>query len=383
MSPVPDNPSSRKPNPQRDAAFRLVAILVALIVFLTGALIWALTKSKAAGPARAGKLQVSGIDHNYMRETYPHVDFGPLYPNLTGEEIDRLQRESFSVQYIYEPYVQFRALPVKTKYVTVTEDGRRERAIPQPWPPQPDGLTIFTFGGSTTFGHNLPPEETIPALIEKELRPLYAGTNVVVYNFACAYYYSSQERALFNSLLERGIRPDMAIFIDGLNDFWNAREYPAYTRTLRHYTSPDIPFPNDPVFETEEDIRGATEYVIGRYQHNVRLIMGAAQMFGVHAIFAGQPVPHWGYARTPANYPFEARLPARELAHFGYEHFAGAAINGQFGPNFVWVGDVFQNQSGPMYSDAVHYSSAGARLVAKAIVNRADTAGLLPGRPRR
>ena len=380
MASTSEDTTSRKANPQRDAAFKLVAILAATVIFLTGALVWALMKSTTASPARAGTLQVSGIDRNYMRETYPHVDFGPLYPNLSGTEIDRLQRESFSIRYIYEPYVQFRALPVKTKYVTVTEEGRRERAIPQPWPPQSDDLTIFTFGGSTTFGHNLLPEETIPALIEQELRPLYPGTNVVVYNFACAYYYSSQERAQFNSLLERGIRPDVAIFIDGLNDFWNAREYPAYTRTLFNFTSPGVPFPNDPVFETDEDRRGATEYVIGRYQNNVRLIMGAAQMSGVHAIFVGQPVPHWGYTRTAENYPFESRLSKSELAHSGYEHFAAAAINGQFGPNFVWVGDAFRNQSGPMYSDAVHYSPAGSRLVAKAFVERADAAGLLPRR---
>ncbi len=325
-------------------------------------------------------MQLASIDQNHMRETYPDVDFRPMYPALTDEEIDQLQRESFAIRYIYEPFVQLRAHPVKTKYVTVTEDGRRERTIPQPWPPRPEDLTVFVFGGSTTFGQGLPPEETIPALIEEELRALYPGTNVVVYNFGCAYYYSSQERALFNSLLENGIVPDAAIFIDGLNDFWNAREYPVYTRMLLHSTAPDVHFPNDPVFETEEHRMGATEYVIGRYQHNVRLIMGAAQMFGVQPIFIGQPVPHWGYARNPQSYPFEKRIPPSQLAHSGYQHFANAAAHGQFGPNFIFTGDVFVNQSGPMYADAVHYSPAGARLVAKAVVARADTAGLLPGR---
>jgi len=44
--------------------------------------------------------------------------------------------------------------------------------------------------------------------------------NVVVYNFGRAGYYSTQERILFEYFVAKGVKPDVAIFLDGLNDFF-------------------------------------------------------------------------------------------------------------------------------------------------------------------
>jgi hypothetical protein len=64
-----------------------------------------------------------------------------------------------------------------------------------------------------------------------QLQPLLRqklGRPVVVYNFGQSKYGSTQERLLFEKLLLEGQKPDMAIFVDGLNDFqftWGDEEF--------------------------------------------------------------------------------------------------------------------------------------------------------------
>src|SRR6185436_14410167 len=43
-------------------------------------------------------------------------------------------------------------------------------------------------------------------------------------------YYSSQERILFSNLLATGIVPDVAVFVDGLNEFYRSQDAPQFSR---------------------------------------------------------------------------------------------------------------------------------------------------------
>src|SRR6185369_12207002 len=101
--------------------------------------------------------------------------------------------------------------------VTVDPAGFRAGRDQRPWPPDPARFNVFVFGGSTTFGYGVADGDTIAS----QLQPLLArhGRDVAVYNFGRGYYYSTQERILYEQLLAGGFVPALAVFIDGLNDF--------------------------------------------------------------------------------------------------------------------------------------------------------------------
>ena len=76
------------------------------------------------------------------------------------------------------------------------------------------------FGGSTAFGIGVPDDQTVASHLQTQLGTARDGREVRVYNFGRGAYYSSQERALFERLIVAGYVPNLAIFLDGLNDFF-------------------------------------------------------------------------------------------------------------------------------------------------------------------
>ncbi|MFQ5507762.1 MAG: hypothetical protein ACE5FN_00340 [Leptospirillia bacterium] len=134
-----------------------------------------------------------------------------IYPGQDIEKTTRLLAElNRSNALEYAPFVEFTTTPFKGRYVNVFPERYRSGNV-QPWPPGNDSILIF--GGSTTFGDGTADDETIPYYIGAKL-----GTDNV-YNLGIPAYYSTIERILFLNLLEQGVTPKAAVFIDGLNDF--------------------------------------------------------------------------------------------------------------------------------------------------------------------
>ncbi|HIJ84321.1 MAG TPA: SGNH/GDSL hydrolase family protein, partial [Magnetococcales bacterium] len=163
-----------------------------------------------------------------------------VYPGKTWPEIKTLLQETWSRTYLYEPFVQFREPPMEGQFVHVSQAGFRTHGPPIPWPPDRQKMNVFLFGGSTVFGYGVGDAETIAAHLEKRLakttqRPVH------VYNFGQGFYYSSQELIQFQRLLVHGIQPDMAIFLDGLNDFFHDKDQPFFTERLRDAMSKTSP----------------------------------------------------------------------------------------------------------------------------------------------
>ena len=132
----------------------------------------------------------------------------------------------------YEPFIEFKEQPRSGKFVSVSQKGNRcnKNDIPNCDGPLGGKNEIWIFGGSTTFGYGVKNNETIPAYLEN----FYEGKKKVI-NFGSGYYYSNQERILFQKLLQNYESPYAAVFIDGVNDFgyfWNFNET-AYTETIR------------------------------------------------------------------------------------------------------------------------------------------------------
>lgn len=138
--------------------------------------------------------------------------FGLSSPN----EVKTLYREFAVAGSIYEPFVETRSRSFEGKYYGVSPQGFRKTSADTAWPPVKGKKVVFFFGGSTCF-HVGPWWTGVAPAFQRELAR--AGkSDYLVYNFGRSSYFSTQERILFEQLLLEGSRPDVAIFLDGLND---------------------------------------------------------------------------------------------------------------------------------------------------------------------
>lgn len=351
-------------------AFRIIVVLgtVAAAEALVIGWVWLDSRPR---PARAGLLvQASAPGDNLVRRAFPGVDFTRIYPGMSADDIDLLQRESFAVRYVYAPFVEFEPLPVAGRFVTVTPMGFREGGQRAPWPPGKTDYAVFVFGGSTTFGHGVPDADTVVAALEERLAGRVAGRTIRSYNFGRGYYFSRQERALLESLLAQGLRPDAVVFIDGLNDFEYFDGRPELSNRLFRHTAPDLPEQNRPALATEAEFRAAADRMLRRYAEHVRMTESLAAAYGFRLLFVGQPVPFLDFHREPPTYPFPHTWSGGRLAEWGYAHFRHAGAAGHFGSRFVWCGDAFAATRGVLYVDSIHYSRLGAKVLARCIAER-------------
>jgi len=113
----------------------------------------------------------------------------------------------------WEPYVYWRRLEYHGQHINVDSDGIRST-----W--QGDSgstvMTVFVFGGSTVWGTGARDDFTIPSLLAKQLSA--RGIRARVVNYGESGYVTTQELIGLERLLHQGLRPDVVIFYDGIND---------------------------------------------------------------------------------------------------------------------------------------------------------------------
>jgi uncharacterized protein YndB with AHSA1/START domain len=171
--------------------------------------------------------------YRYPRDTRAVLSSQPVFNDALSTVYERIYRLPISVvraivaecfmenAWIFEPYVQFRERPRTGRFVNISTDGYRlnsptGRKVFDPTRP----AAVFLFGGSTTFGYGVRDEDTIAAHLEALFRrdaPPSAPL-VAVYNFGRGYYGSGQELLLLKSLVQRGMVPKVAVFLDGVNE---------------------------------------------------------------------------------------------------------------------------------------------------------------------
>ena len=326
---------------------------------------------------------------NPVEEKYSYGDaLKAAYTWLDKEQMDELLRETWSRPVTYEAYTQFKERPYDGKYVNVSENGFRVSKNQGPWPPESGNFNVFVFGGSTTFGYGVADDETIASYLQEELAERL-NPKIRVYNFARGYYFSTQERVLFELLLAAGIVPDAAIFIDGMNDFLFGDGSPAYTRRLTEFMEggekknetrwyhklpvvklvawirreePVSPVDQEKPAEVDErETYGTLPYlerVIEQYLVNKRMIETMAAEYGVTPIFVWQPVPTYKYDLSyhvfvkASPTPFGGNLYSR----YGYELLDQRLKTQPLGDNFLWCADIQENAEKLLYVDLVHYS---------------------------
>ncbi len=113
-----------------------------------------------------------------------------------------------SVQHQYEPFVGWKTLPYKGETLTITSEGTRNVPLPE----GAKNKTVHFFGGSTMWGEGSDDEHTIPALFAAK------NPNFEIYNHGQLAYNSRQELDALISLYATGMKPDVVVFYDGVND---------------------------------------------------------------------------------------------------------------------------------------------------------------------
>jgi hypothetical protein len=343
------------------------------------------------------------ITTRYGRETVLAA-----YPHRAPDEVDALLRETWDDALVYRPFLQAGDRPRDGRFVNVDEHGFRHTANQAPWPPTAESVAgsfvVFVFGGSTAFGHGVADDETFGSFLqealEREAPASAADRPVALYNFAAAGYYSSHERILLGELLAAGHRPDAAVFLDGLNDFYF--EEPQLTDRLERLTS-DRPLVyvarlarrlhvlelalrlaergrartdrETPTWDHALDDGALLDGRIERYLSNVRQSAAVAREHGFEALFVVQPVPTHGYELD--HHPFARwTFAGHSASHFGYPRLRERLEREPPTARVLWAGDLLRGRTEPLFVDQVHYGPLLARELAQLVA-----AELVAGQP--
>jgi hypothetical protein len=343
------------------------ALLLVVLNLLAG---WWL--ARRPGPELEGGLA-------YGMETLTQV-----YPHRSPPEIERLLRETWSRRYVYEPFTQFKEGAIAGEFVNVAAAGFRRTGRELPWPPVADRPTVFVFGGSTAFGYGLADDETIPARLGAALTAS-CGEEVAVYNFARSNYYSSQENILFQRLLVQGVRPEMVVFIDGLNEFGHRADEPKFTERLAYLMTEtpaqlgrrwlvDLPLARlTKRLLARSDLRqrasveaGYAEQVVARWLANRAQIRAVAQASGIETLFVWQPIPSYGYDLSHHLFAPEADAE-RQASAVGFALLAERRQADELAADLLWLADMQRAKAEPLYVDQVHYTASFSSEIAAAI----------------
>lgn len=341
-----------------------------------------------------------------------------VYPDFPEPARTQMLTEAWNRPYRHADFIHFQERPVSGKYVNVSEHGFRHVANQGPWPPAPDHFNVFCFGGSTMFGYGLPDEQTLASCLQKEFQDR-SSRPVSVYNFGVGWHFSTQERLRFEQLLSAGFIPDLALFLDGINDTslaWSNQ--PAFSTELA------ASFEQVQAFGVQSPSRGTTasqsslanalffQWPVGRaahslaarvrpvsvsksipsqlvvvdearaergsavYRWNRELIQSAADAKGVTALFVVQPAP--GFHADPAKHLFANAELCRNEARF-YDALQADLKAHPPGKNLIWCADLPQATEGPLYVDTCHYTAAFSQLIARCIVKECRSRDLVVG----
>jgi len=120
----------------------------------------------------------------------------------------------------WRPYVYWRRGAFRGAYINVDATGIRRTSGTAPAPASGRSIRIFMFGGSALWGTGARDDFTIPSILARELEN--RGLRPEVTNFGESGYVGTQEVIALLLRLQKGDRPDLVIFYDGVNDTYSA-----------------------------------------------------------------------------------------------------------------------------------------------------------------
>lgn len=318
-------------------------------------------------------------------------DAGKLFEDFDNLEAHRM--------YVYQPWVGFservyhshfmniddgEPLPIRRTVEPVTTSARK---------------TVWLFGGSTQFGWGVPDDQTIASQLSEILRE--KGIENEVVNYGHTEFYSTQEAALFATLLRHGHRCDFAVFLDGLNDsrisasdvppmsiatslgFLEQEDAAVALNSKYFIITPLFPpvrvadgllrrlsFSSQKVRREAAAPSNATFDPVDIYRFNISIIQRLADDAGIHVLF------YW----QPTSFDYMDGAEARRKTLDGSEDLPNLnrAVRKQIrDKNFRFIADMFRHESyTDIYVDLAHYGDKGNGMIAHTIATQLEGNGV-------
>jgi hypothetical protein len=345
----------------------------------------------------AAKLTVLNTDFDALRQFYYY---------RTDPEIFRLLLEGMGLEFVCDRDTIFRVKPRAGDYYNITAAGYRVVSPQGEWPPDEEAYNIFVFGDSTIYGAGVEDNLTIASWLQDHLRQALNRDDVFVYNFGVPSFTSLLERWRFEALLRDGFLPDLAVFIDGSNEFANYRGLanvvidsdcePLLTFSARvgntvacNFDEACLPIQRfATALNSNLNLSAAEEFqeradfalepeappndeetnrrVIDRWLENKRLIEQQAASHGIQTVFVMQPTAAYAYDLSHHPLMEPGDLSGARVV-WGYPLWEDLHSTSDWAQNTLNLIHLGEDNQGPIYLDGVHYTSDFSSEIAQAI----------------
>ena len=354
-----------------------------LWVLLGVTLLFVLLLNGALRKVLPGGTAEPAIDPEVRRPSKQQADAyeGSDWPRQYFRELDIAGRMR------WESYTYWSRAPFEGQYINIDERGRRRT-----WNPVAgdDGRSVWVFGGSTVWGIGTRDDHTLPSELSRLLAD--EGFPVRVTNFGESGFVGTQEVLTLLLELQRGARPDVVVFYDGVNDVYAAllegvagipmnevnrrREFGlgqdwgtlfrASVHRLEGLRRLAAILRGRPA-----PVRSVTlaADVVSHYESNARSVRALAEAYDFDVLFFWQPTVFTKRRVTD----FERRTrDSRMRVHRDLQLEANRLIEGseQLGSAsyFVNLTHALDGVEEPIYIDFCHLSEQGNRLAAQALL---------------
>ncbi|HEY3908705.1 MAG TPA: hypothetical protein VGM07_02310 [Stellaceae bacterium] len=340
--------------------------------------------------------RVTRPDRSAAADAYGGAEWSAAY-------FDEFRR---AVRVDWRAYVGWWQRPFRGQYVTLDERGLRP--TPGERDTAPGTIRILCFGGSTMMGMGARDAHTIPALLAQSLGEL--GHPVAITNYGQLGHNSTQEAITLQQLLKAGLRIDIALFYDGVNEMACAEQTgradglfnesrrraefnllhpdrrrdlmtaalmaaaPRTLRRLRRLTGLSLrgPMPPGEADLSLADAPALAAEVIAVYAANLRLIRLLAREYGFCPIFFWQPVLTTKQAMTADEQRWDKDYTkdpeARRRLYAAIVAARRARRDIAEAADTVDLSALFDDWADPVYIDLYHLSEAGNAAVAAAML---------------
>ena len=280
----------------------------------------------------------------------------------------------------YASWVEFSNIDYSGEHVNILHGIRK--SIPENFinSGSTDTIDIYFFGGSTMFGFNVADSETLPSQFVLKYREQFPkGRSIRVHNFATPTYYSYQELIQYANLIFQGHRPDVVIFLDGVNDFWFGRAA-YYNQSYFSFVLRQV-FKGDLLAGGKFQLKDSSKYMfldppgippttfnhglIDNYLNSIRNASMLADATGAKAYFFCQPVPFYKYPNQQKDpICFRDQQTRYDVIYPAIEKMKDSL------PHFTFLGNMLEKESGYPFVDGLHYSPSFTGKVAQEILNK-------------
>ncbi|HRZ85778.1 MAG TPA: hypothetical protein P5277_03270 [Candidatus Paceibacterota bacterium] len=322
--------------------------------------------------------------------TFSDEIISEIYPHMSLEDSRSLILETHKkIFHVYEPFTGFKVGEFNGTFIHVDKEGFRFIKDQCSYPPSNQTYNLFILGGSTTFGSGVIDNETIASKIQEILRKessINKTSKICIYNFGRPFYYSSQERELFTLLLlEENQRPNVVIFIDGLNE--HIKEVRNNQRMSIFmlgngkisYLISDLPITEDLNYLINKFNKNMSSLVeenstkiLYRYLENKKFISEVAKSYNITTYFVIHPLPAYNYS---CSSHFLCKRGIESFSHIGWNktiQFYTDISKIYKSENIIWLGDIQAGRTENFYIDYGHFNANFSEEIAREIIQKTN-----------